>query len=262
MVSVVGEARRVAVRLDEEYVPEHEEDEDKDAEKVLGELEQDQTEAEDVEEELEVGPEAKSDELLRRAAVVEVVRDMLDRRPIESARIAALSDQEREALEFLQAVIDGRTKNGAFLYAERRLEQLNLVLADLQPLLSVGLVEGLEGTLHEVIDRFEHLRHQLEQLEEAQEEVFHAPEEKKKGEGDDDDDKPDDEDAGESEGESDTDAKPKSSLAEESAAAAAQQPKPGTTTDAKPGDAEKKQGLWGRLWNRGKKDEGGGGGGA
>jgi hypothetical protein len=149
-------------------------------------------------------------------------------------------------MEFLEAVIVGRTKGGAFIYAERRLEQLNLLLADLQPLLSVGAIAGLQHTLQDVVSGFANLRDELEQLEEAQELVYHAPAEKKKGDKPDEDDKPDDEAGGEAGGE----AEKKSSLVEDQAAAAA------GATDGKAD--EKKPGLWGRLWNRGKKDEGGG----
>lgn len=239
------------MRAEEEYVPERDEEEEKDADEVLGELEQDKTEAEEAEEEqAERETEIVVGELVRRAAVVEIVRDLLAQQPVDAARRDALTEQEREALQFLEAVIDGRTRGGEFIYAERRLEQLNLVLADLQPLLSVGAVEGLEDTLEQVVDGFAQLRHELQLLEEAQEEVFHAPEEKKKEDEDDDDDKPDDDaaEAGEP-GERDAAAKPKSSLTDEPAPAAG-------AADGKAD--EKKPGLWGRLWSRGKKDEGGG----
>lgn len=239
-------------RAEEDYVPERDEaDEKEDAEEVLGELQDDRTNAEELEEEAEHETEVRSDEVVRRAAVVDVVRDVLAKQPVDTARLAELAEHDREAIEFLQSIVEGRTKGGAFVYAEQRLAQLNLLLADLQPLLSVGLIEGLEGTMRDVIDGFESLRHELELLEEAQE-VIIAGEPKKKGE----DDKPDDDDGDDK---PDEDDKPKSSLAEESSAAAAQQPEPGTATDATPGE-EKKPGLWGRLWNRGKKDEGGGGG--
>jgi hypothetical protein len=250
------------MRAEEEYVPEREEDEEEDVESVLGELEQDRTEEEDVEEQAEQTPEAAA-EMMRRAGVVEIVRDMLASRDVDIARMQLLSDEEREALEFLQAVVEGRTRTGKFIYAERRLEQLNLVLADLQPLLSVGQIEGLDDTMAEVVDGIDRLRHELELLEEAQEEVRPEAVEKKKGDDDEDDkDDPDnkpDEKSDEKPDEKSAAAKPKSSLAAESAAAAAEQAGQPVASDGAAGD-EKKPGLWGRLWNRGKKDEGGGGG--
>jgi hypothetical protein len=241
----------MTMRAEEEYVPEREEDEEEDAEEVLGELEQDRTEEEDVQEEAEEKPEAQA-EMMRRAGVVEIVRDLLARRDVDVARMQLLSDEEREALEFLQAIVEGRTKTGKFIYAERRLEQLNGVLADLQPLLSVGQIDGLDATMGEIVDGIEHLRHELELLEEAQEEVRHEVATKKKGDDEDDKDDPD--------GKPDEAAAagkdpPDSSLAAESTAAAAE-PAGAEGADG----AEKKPGLWGRLWNRGKKDDGGGGG--
>ncbi|HUQ02550.1 MAG TPA: hypothetical protein VM261_08655 [Kofleriaceae bacterium] len=244
------------MRAEEEYVPEREEDEEKDAEEVLGELDQDRTEEEDVQEEAEQKPEART-EMMRRAGVVEIVRDMLARRDVDVTRMQLLNDQEREALEFLQAVVEGRTKTGKFIYAERRIEHLNLVLADLQPLLSVGQIEGLDEAMAQVVDGIDTLRHELELLEEAQEEVRHEVVEKKQGDDEDDKDDPDnkpDENAAAAEK-----AMPGSSLAAESTAAATEQAGQ-PATGAESADGEKKPGLWGRLWNRGKKDEGGGSG--
>ncbi len=181
-------------RAEEEYVPEHEQAED--VEEVVGELAEDQTEEEEVEEEVAQEPDKDALELVRRVTVVGVVRDLLDQRSVASERMAVLTDHEREALGFLHNVVEGRTQTGRFIYAEQRLEQLNLVLADLQPLLAVGGMEGLDVTLGEIVDGIDHLRHELELLEEAQEEVRHEVEEKK-GDEDDEDDKGDDGEADE-----------------------------------------------------------------
>lgn len=243
------------MRAEEEYVPERDEEEE-DARDVIHELEDDKTSAEEVEEEeeeREVIAQVIVGEVLRRASVVETVRDMLAHKPVDRDHLTTLSDHEREALEFLQTIIDGRTRSGAFVYAEQRLEQLNHVLADLQPLMSVGLVEGLEQTLHEVVDGFDELRKELELLEEAQAELQHLAEEKA-GDEDDDDDEDDQGDDDQGDGEE----------------AAGEQPvDQGTSPE---GDADKKPPLWERLWNRkkpppgdkggdGKGGDGGGGGG-
>lgn len=157
-----------------EYVPEREEDEDADARDVVGDLEQDHTEEEDVEEEVEQAPDQRALEMLRRTVVVEVVREMLAERDVDVELLAVLTDHEREALTFLRAAVEGRTAGGEFLYAETRLEQLNLVLADLQPLLSVGNIAGLDSVLVEVIDGIEALRQKLEMLSEADDEILEA----------------------------------------------------------------------------------------
>lgn len=232
------------MRAKEEYVSEHEEEAEEDVEQKVVELGQDQTEEEEVEEEAAKGPDLAQLELVRRVAVVEVVREMLAEQTIDVERLKVLTDQEREALEYLQAVVEGRSRGGKFMYAEDRLEQLNAVLADLQPLMAVGGMEGLDETLGQIVDGIDELRHKLELLEEAQEETRHEVEEKKKGKPDEDDDDKDDQP------DEDAEAAPDEATAEPAA----------TTPDGKPADGEKKPGLWGRLWNRGKKDEGGGGG--
>jgi hypothetical protein len=236
------------MRAEEEYVPAIE-DEHENVEEKLQELDEDQTEEEEVAEESERAPDFAQLEMVRRTAVVEIVRDLIREQSIDSERMNVLTHQEKSALEFLKAAIDGRTRGGKFMYAEDRLQQLNVVLADLQPLMSVGGMEGLDVTLGEIVDGIDELRYKLEQLEEAQEEILHTGEEKKKDKPDegDEDDKPDEEGEGDEE---QAEAKPASSLTDE--------PKP----DAKPAEGEKKAGLWARLTGRGKKDEGGGGSGA
>jgi DNA repair exonuclease SbcCD ATPase subunit len=251
------------MRAGEEYVPERDEEEEEDAQDVIHELEDDKTSAEEAEEEAEEEQavvQVVVGEVMRRASVVETVRDMLARKPVHLDQLTTLTDHEVEALEFLQTIIEGRTRSGAFVYAEQRLEQLNHVLADLQPLMAVGLVDGLEDTLHEVIDGFDELRTKLELLEEAQEEVRHLEGTQEEGaEDDEDDDDDDDADANDADENVGGDAEPKGTLAEESAAALAGEQKETPEHLQDP----KQPGLWGRLWKRGKKpEEGGGGGGA
>jgi hypothetical protein len=234
------------MKAEEGYVPALE-DEREDVIEKIEQLDEDQTEEEEVEEIAEREPDRGQLEMLRRAGVVSIVRDLLKQQTVEPARMNVLTAQEKSALEYLKAAIDGRTRGGQFMYAEDRLSQLNLVLADLQPLMAVGGMEGLDQTLGEVVDEIDELREKLELLEEAQEEIHHAAEEKKKDKPDegDEDDKPD-EDA-------DADGDGEAEAAPESGAVAAK-------SDEKPAEGEKK-GLWARLTGRGKKDEGGGGGG-
>ncbi len=188
------------MRADEEFVPERDEDEAQDAEHVVGQLAQDQTEEEEVEQEVEeeVAVSVLAElELVRRVAVVEVVRDLLAQTVVDDARLDVLTDHEREALAFLEAAIEGRTPEGQFIYAEQRLRHLNLVLADLQPLLQVGGIAGVAESLAQVVDGVERLRRELVSLEEAEEELFLESEEQA-AEGDqDDDDQGDEAGAGE-----------------------------------------------------------------
>jgi hypothetical protein len=239
------------MRAEEEYVPAVEDEQDN-VEEKLQELDQDQTEEEEVEEEAEREPDRGQLEMLRRVAVVEIVRDLIREQTVEGERMNVLTYQEKSALEYLKAAIEGRTRGGQFMYAEDRLQQLNVVLADLQPLMAVGGMEGLDQTLGEIVDGVDELRHNLELLEEAQEEIHGTGEEKKKGKpGEDDEDDKDDKDDKPDE---DGDGGAEEATAEPAA-------KPGE----QPAEGEKKQGLWARLTGRGKpgpKDESGGGGGA
>jgi hypothetical protein len=241
------------MRAEEEYVPAIE-DEHENVEEKLQELDHDQTEEEEVAAEAERAPDLGQLEMVRRVAVVEIVRDLIRDQSIEGERMNVLTHQEKSALEFLKAAIDGRTRGGKFMYAEDRLQQLNVVLADLQPLMAVGGMDGLDQTLVEIVDGIDELRYKLVQLEEAQEEVFREGEEKKKDKPDegDEDDKPDEDAEGE--------------VDEEKAEAATSSLVEAETPGEKPAEVEKKPGLWSRLTGRGKpggpKDEGGGGGGA
>jgi hypothetical protein len=86
-----------------------------------------------------------------------------------------LSDMERDALELLRHAIDGRRDSGALIYAEDRLEMLNLALAALQPALARGfetqaaVAQDLYRTLVEDIGEFQK---SLESLSDAQEELL------------------------------------------------------------------------------------------
>src|SRR5690242_12958745 len=148
------------MRAEEEYVPAIE-DEDEKVEEKLQELEEDQTEEEEVAEEVELGPDVGQRERVRRVGVVEMVRDLIREQTVDGKRMNVLTHQEKSALDFLKAAIEGRTRGGRFMYAEDRLQQLNVVLADLQPLMAVGGMEGLDQTLGEIVDGIDELRFKL-----------------------------------------------------------------------------------------------------
>lgn len=149
------------------------EDEEQDLDQSLGELELGETVGLD-----EQGPADEPLAELRYREVVDTIRTMLEGTDVDLAPLTALADEERAALEALQDVIRGRERDGSFMYAEERLLGLQHVLARLQPLLSVGaLHDVLNESLAEVVDGMATLRDRLELLEEAQEEIFHAPEE-------------------------------------------------------------------------------------
>lgn len=123
--------------------------------------------------------EAKAEEELPAASrhfqqVVATMHSVLDGRELDLEQIAELSREERQALEVLAQVVHARGRRGGFIYAEYRLEQLNQVLAVLQPALSIGSAPGLEevrGELNVVIDEVEELREKLTSLEAAEEEL-------------------------------------------------------------------------------------------
>ncbi len=160
---------------------EHEEIE---AEESLQELEA-KREADQVEEEEPLA------EALYFDAIV-ALQQILEGQDVDVARVGGLDDAERGALEFFRQVVTGRTDGNEFIYAEKRLEALNHVLAVLQPILSVGGAHDvLHASLQEVVDGIEALRTRLTGLEDAEEEVFHvADETQATGADDQDDDKP------------------------------------------------------------------------
>lgn len=165
------------------------EDEDAELDQSLGSLEDQESEGID-----QVVTDEPALAETRYLEVVEAVRAMLAGEQVELDKMTDLSDQEREALEYLRHVISGRDGRNEFIFAEDRLEGLNQVLAQLQPLLSVGGAHQiLHDSLGEIVDAFADLRERLVVLEDAQEELFHEPEKKKPGEGDDDEDGGDDE---------------------------------------------------------------------
>jgi hypothetical protein len=145
--------------------------------------------------------DVEEEEPLAEARFVElaaVIEQMLEgRRAVDLEAIAGITDDDREALEYLQQVVSGRTPSNTIMYAEERLEGLNQVLAQLQPLLVVGGAhQALHDSLTQLVDSFEELRHRLTGLEDDEEEVFHEPEEKAATGDVDDDDKPKDDDEG------------------------------------------------------------------
>ncbi len=132
-------------------------------------------------------------EVMRYQGVVTAMQRILDGQAVEVEALAALSDAERAALEALVTVVRGFTEQGRYVYAEDRLEDLNSVLAVLQPVLSVGTVPGVEllrASFDQVVDQLDDLRQQLDQLDGAQEELDRRAAEAAlaAGEGDQDDD--------------------------------------------------------------------------
>lgn len=128
--------------------------------------------------------------------VVATMHSVLDGRDLDLESMAELSRDEREAFEVLSQVVHARGRRGGFIYAEQRLQQLNQVLAVLQPALSLGSAPGLEevqGELAVVIDEVADLREKLISLDAAEEEL--EPRElAQQATGDKDDDDDDEED--------------------------------------------------------------------
>ena len=86
------------MRAEEEYVPAIE-DEHENVEEKLEELDRDQTEEEEVAEEAEKAPDLAQLEMVRRVAVVEIVRDLIREQSIDGERLNVLTHQEKSALE-------------------------------------------------------------------------------------------------------------------------------------------------------------------
>jgi hypothetical protein len=127
--------------------------------------------------------------------VVAVVGAIFRDEDVDFHASEGLSDDEQAALEVLQEVVRGKDHTEErMLYAEERLAMLNHVLAVLQPTLAMGLTPDLIGLRDEydgVVEQVVALRHRLEQLDGAQEEVFEQDKEEV-AEAPDTDDKPDD----------------------------------------------------------------------
>ena len=137
-------------------------------------------------------PEAASHYQQVLALVGAVFRDEL----VELDEIEGISDDERAAFAALEEVVRGKDlQEERILYAEKRLEMLNHVLAVLQPTLAMGLtpeLAGLRGEFDALVADVAALREHLEELDSAQEEIFEQ--DRHRGEeAPDTDDKPDDE---------------------------------------------------------------------
>lgn len=151
--------------------------------------EQEEEEAEESLEQLEAKRDGEAadreidqEEPLAEAHYLEVVAQVeaiLAGQRVDESRLATFSDDEREAILFFRQIVDGRTAGNEFMYAEKRLEGLNLVLATLQPILSVGAAhQVLNASLMQVVDDIEALRQKLVGLEDAQDDELPVREEK------------------------------------------------------------------------------------
>ncbi len=142
--------------------------------------------------------------LRRYGAVVDAVDRLIHHRDLDETALADLTDGEREALEALAQVIEGK-RDGTWYYAEDRLVALNRTLAVLQPVLSLASLpeaRALDASFEQVRDELTALRERLVSREYAEEELYGHELEPKKKKGDDDDDDEDDEgDDAEGEGE-------------------------------------------------------------
>jgi hypothetical protein len=137
-----------------------------------------------------------------------------------------LTEGERLALELLAECVSGRdARTHRIVYAERRLEMLELALATLQPAFALALVpelgNELRGAYDQLVEEVGDLRDKLDRLGDAQEELmaYRFDHEEEAG-------KPDEED----------------------------KPADATPTPA-PSEPEKKPGLLGRIFGGGKKKE-------
>jgi hypothetical protein len=133
----------------------------------------------------------------RYTEVVQAVRELVAGRDVDFETLLDLSDEERAALEELQAVLRG-SDGTRFIYAEDRLAGLNRTLAVLQPVLGLAVfgagVDELRSSFEEVVDDINSLRDKLQSLEDAEDLMFERREKVKEGE-EDDDDEDDDDDA-------------------------------------------------------------------
>jgi hypothetical protein len=165
--------------------------------------------------------------------VVATMHSVLDGRELDFEQMAELSRDEREAFEVLTQVVHARGRRGGFIYAEERLQQLNQVLAVLQPALSIGSAPGIEelrGELAIVIDEVAELRERLINLEAAEEE-FEPRELAQQAAGDKDDEDDDDEDEDDASGVvPEPGAPPRPSILSKGAAAPDKVPSPITLT--------------------------------
>jgi hypothetical protein len=179
--------------------------------------------------------------LRRYGAVVDAVDRLVNHRDLDETALADLTDGEREALEALAQVIEGK-RDGTWYYAEDRLVALNRTLAVLQPVLALASLpeaRALDASFEQVRDELTALRERLVSREYAEEELYAHELEAKKKKGDDDDDDDDDGEDGD-DGEAGDDATPATDGAapEATTADAASGPAEATTADAAPAPAE------------------------
>jgi hypothetical protein len=101
--------------------------------------------------------------LRRYGAVVDAVDRLVNHRDLDEAALADLTDGEREALEALAQVIEGK-RDGTWYYAEDRLVALNRTLAVLQPVLALASLpeaRALDASFEQVRDELTALRERL-----------------------------------------------------------------------------------------------------
>jgi hypothetical protein len=145
--------------------------------------------AERKEEEEEEFEEQAPVALRRYGAVVDAVDRLVNHRDLDETALADLTDGEREALEALAQVIEGK-RDGTWYYAEDRLLALNETLARLAPILAIASVAGaseLRDSFDKVRTDLTALKVHLSGLEAAEEQLFFGEAEKKAEEEDDDD---------------------------------------------------------------------------
>ncbi|MBK9037529.1 MAG: hypothetical protein IPL61_40840 [Myxococcales bacterium] len=151
----------------------------------------------------------------RYGSVVRTVTDLMHGRDVDLSTLAALSDDEREAMATLREVISGR-RNGQFYFAEDRLNALNETLAVLAPVLTIAALPGA-AELHASFDRIRvdlnELRGQLSMLEAAEDQLILGEGRIRDEEEDDDDADGDDADGDDADGaaaaaDADADAEP------------------------------------------------------
>jgi len=130
-------------------------------------------------------------EVVRFGELTAAMTAILDGRDVDLDALTSLDDHERDALSHLITVVRGFTTDSRFVYAEDRLEDLERILATLQPILSIGalpMTAELRGSLHAVVDGVADLRDALAQLETAEEELDAHEVEGEAAAGDDQDD--------------------------------------------------------------------------
>lgn len=130
-------------------------------------------------------------EVVRFGELTAAMTAILDGRDVDLDGLTSLDDRERDALSHLITVVRGFTTDSRFVYAEDRLEDLERILATLQPILSVGalpMTAALRGSLHAIVDGVAELRDALARLESAEEELDAHEVEGEAAAGDDQDD--------------------------------------------------------------------------